>query len=146
VLLAQGGLEVVAEPSFQGLRSCLFRLAGTLRFCAHARAQGGLEVVAEVRRRWPNTRVRIVAVTADAFEDTREQCFAGGFDGWCARTCATLPSLAALEPPFWPRLLIPCGPTESNLHPPASSPGLQRLASLQLAATRRSRSPFCRHC
>lgn len=46
-------------------------------------AQGGMEVVAEVRKRWPGTRVRIVAVTADAFEDTREQCLAGGFDGWC---------------------------------------------------------------
>ena len=44
-----------------------------------------------MRRRWPGTRVRIVAVTADAFEDTREQCLAGGFDGWCA-ACPPSPS------------------------------------------------------
>lgn len=44
--------------------------------------QGGMEAIAEIRRRWPDSRVRTVAVTADAFQDTREQCLAAGFDGW----------------------------------------------------------------
>lgn len=47
--------------------------------------QGGMEVVAEVRKQWPRTRVRIIAVTADAFEDTREKCLASGFNGWLAK-------------------------------------------------------------
>ena len=32
-----------------------------------------MEVVTELRARWPASTVRIVAVTADAFEDTRDQ-------------------------------------------------------------------------
>jgi len=44
-----------------------------------------MEVVAEIRQHWPGTRVRIIAVTADAFEDTREKCLASGFDGWLAK-------------------------------------------------------------
>ena len=39
----------------------------------------------ELRARWPASRVRIVAVTADAFEDTRDQCLASGFDGWLTK-------------------------------------------------------------
>jgi CheY-like chemotaxis protein len=41
--------------------------------------------VAQVRARWPDAGVCIVAVTADAFEDTREACLAAGFDGWLAK-------------------------------------------------------------
>lgn len=44
-----------------------------------------MEVVLELRARWPASRVRIVAVTADAFEDTRDQCLASGFDGWLTK-------------------------------------------------------------
>ena len=32
-----------------------------------------------------SSRVRVVAVTADAFEDTRGACLAAGFDGWLAK-------------------------------------------------------------
>ena len=44
-----------------------------------------MEVVMELRARWPTSRVCIVAVTADAFEDTRDQCLASGFDGWLTK-------------------------------------------------------------
>ena len=47
--------------------------------------QGGMEVVRDVRQNWPQTAVRIIAVTADAFEDTREKCLTSGFDGWLAK-------------------------------------------------------------
>ena len=50
-----------------------------------ARVQGGMEVVRDVRQNWPDTSVRIIAVTADAFEDTRENCLRSGFDGWLAK-------------------------------------------------------------
>lgn len=59
-----------------------------------------MEVVGEVRRKWPGARVRIVAVTADAFEDTREQCLAGGFNGWCAFPPGRLP-VSAPGPHAW---------------------------------------------
>ena len=73
--------------TLNSVTSCL-TIAGTCHLSDHdkrACRQGGIEVVAEVRRNWPRTRVRIIAVTADAFEDTREKCLASGFSGWLAK-------------------------------------------------------------
>ena len=36
-------------------------------------------------RAWPKSAVKVVAVTADAFEDCLEDCLASGFDGWLAK-------------------------------------------------------------
>lgn len=36
----------------------------------------------EVRRQYPASRVCMVAVTADAYDDTRDTCLASGFDDW----------------------------------------------------------------
>ena len=47
--------------------------------------QGGLEAVRDIRRTWSRYRTKIIAVTADAFEDTRDKCIACGFDGWLAK-------------------------------------------------------------
>ena len=67
---------------------------GSFRWCRDALdllttllhvAQGGMEVVRDVRQNWPRAAVRIIAVTADAFEDTREKCLTSGFDGWLAK-------------------------------------------------------------
>lgn len=44
-----------------------------------------MELVTEVRQLWPKSKVRVVAVTADAFEDRRDQCLSSGFDGWLAK-------------------------------------------------------------
>ena len=44
-----------------------------------------MELVTEVRQLWPESRVQVVAVTADAFEDRRDQCLSSGFDGWLAK-------------------------------------------------------------
>lgn len=46
-----------------------------------------MEAVRDIRRAWPGTATKIIAVTADAFEDTRDTCIANGFDGWCAPFC-----------------------------------------------------------
>jgi len=51
----------------------------------HMPRLGGLEAVKRLRERWPASRVRVVAVTADAYEDTRAACLAAGFDGWLAK-------------------------------------------------------------
>ena len=47
--------------------------------------QGGMELVTEVRQLWPESQVQVVAVTADAFEDRRDQCLSSGFDAWLAK-------------------------------------------------------------
>ena len=45
-------------------------------------AQGGMEVALEVRRQYPTSPMCLVAVTADAFDDTRDTCLSSGFDDW----------------------------------------------------------------
>lgn len=47
--------------------------------------QGGMDAVRDIRRTWPRYHTKIIAVTADAFEDTRDNCIANGFDGWLAK-------------------------------------------------------------
>lgn len=44
-----------------------------------------MELVTEVRQLWPKSSVQVVAVTADAFEDRRDQCLSSGFDAWLAK-------------------------------------------------------------
>ncbi|GAX73158.1 hypothetical protein CEUSTIGMA_g611.t1 [Chlamydomonas eustigma] len=48
----------------------------------HMPVMGGMEAVRELGRRYPGRQARVVAVTADAFEGTREDCMTAGFDGW----------------------------------------------------------------
>ena len=36
----------------------------------------------EITRLYPRRCARVVAVTADAFEVTRDDCMTAGFDGW----------------------------------------------------------------
>ena len=36
-------------------------------------------------QRWLRRKCRVVAVTADAFEDTRDSCLSSGFDGWLTK-------------------------------------------------------------
>jgi len=43
--------------------------------------------VTDLQSLWPKSTVKVVAVTADAFEDRWEQCIAAGFDGWLAKPC-----------------------------------------------------------
>jgi hypothetical protein len=38
--------------------------------------QGGMEAVRDIRQTWPHQHTKIIAVTADAFEDTRDSCIA----------------------------------------------------------------------
>lgn len=47
--------------------------------------QGGIELIKEIRESWPGSTIKVVAVTADAFEDTRDTCLSAGFDGWLAK-------------------------------------------------------------
>jgi len=53
----------------------------------HMPRMGGLEAVAALRAAYPpaTCATRIVAVTADAFDHTRDACLAAGFDAWVAK-------------------------------------------------------------
>lgn len=44
-----------------------------------------MELVTEVRELWPHSNVKVVAVTADAFEDRRDQCLSQGFNAWLSK-------------------------------------------------------------
>ena len=52
----------------------------------HMPVMGGMDAVRHLRAQHPGGyRAHVVAVTADAFEDTRDHCLAAGFDGWLAK-------------------------------------------------------------
>ena len=53
----------------------------------HMPRLGGLAAVAALRAAYPRSScpTRIVAVTADAFDHTRDACLAAGFDAWVAK-------------------------------------------------------------
>lgn len=41
-----------------------------------------MAVMQELQRQWPHRQLRAVAVTADAYEVTRDSCISAGFNGW----------------------------------------------------------------
>ena len=48
-------------------------------------AQGGMELLTDLQSLWPNSAIKVVAVTADCFEDTWAECLKSGFHGWLAK-------------------------------------------------------------
>lgn len=58
-------------------------------------------MVTEIRQLWPESKVRVVAVTADAFEDRRNQCLASGFDGWLAKPFRVEDLVKIMEAVSW---------------------------------------------
>uniref|UniRef100_A0A7R9YX24 Response regulatory domain-containing protein n=1 Tax=Chlamydomonas euryale TaxID=1486919 RepID=A0A7R9YX24_9CHLO len=48
----------------------------------HMPVMGGMEALREFKTRYPCSTTKVVAVTADAFEVTRDECMSAGFDGW----------------------------------------------------------------
>jgi CheY-like chemotaxis protein len=51
----------------------------------HMPRMGGMECVRQLREQYPESRVPIVAVTADAIEDSRERCLSNGFTEWISK-------------------------------------------------------------
>jgi len=51
----------------------------------HMPRMGGMECVRQLRAQFPESRVPIVAVTADAVEDSREKCLNNGFTAWISK-------------------------------------------------------------
>ena len=51
----------------------------------HMPRMGGMECVRQLRSLYPESKVPIVAVTADAVEDSRERCLQIGFNSWISK-------------------------------------------------------------
>ena len=51
----------------------------------HMPRLGGMECVRKLRAQFPESRVPIVAVTADAVEESREKCLKNGFTAWISK-------------------------------------------------------------
>ena len=81
IVMANDGVEAVAAVERAGGLDAFFAILMDL----HMPRMGGMEAVADIKRKWPTSKTKIVAVTADAFEDTRDKCAAVGFDGWLAK-------------------------------------------------------------
>lgn len=81
VISATDGVEAVEAVAAAGGPAAFSAILMDL----HMPKKGGIEAVQDIRRAWPNQRTKIIAVTADAFEDTRDACIAQGFTGWLAK-------------------------------------------------------------
>jgi CheY-like chemotaxis protein len=46
---------------------------------------GGIDCAAAIAAEWPNHSTPIIAVTADAFEESRQRCMDSGFAGWLSK-------------------------------------------------------------
>ena len=51
----------------------------------HMPRMGGIECAAAIAAEWPHSRTPIIAVTADAFEESRQRCLDAGFAGWLSK-------------------------------------------------------------
>ena len=51
----------------------------------HMPRMGGLECAKAISAEWPQSRTPIIAVTADAFEESRQRCLSQGFAGWLSK-------------------------------------------------------------
>ena len=51
----------------------------------HMPRMGGMECTKQIRKLYPDSTVPIVAVTADAVEDSRERCLSNGFSSWISK-------------------------------------------------------------
>ena len=57
----------------------------------------GYEAVEKIRAEGPNQRVPIIAMTADAMQESRERCFAVGMDDFIIKPVKQLDLLHAVE-------------------------------------------------
>ena len=51
----------------------------------HMPRMGGIDCAAAIGSEWPHCTTPIIAVTADAFEESRQRCLDAGFAGWLAK-------------------------------------------------------------
>ena len=51
----------------------------------HMPRMGGIDCAAAIAAEWPANGTPIIAVTADAFEESRQRCLDAGFAGWLSK-------------------------------------------------------------
>lgn len=51
----------------------------------HMPRMGGIDCAAAITAEWPHSGTPIIAVTADAFEESRQRCMDAGFAGWLSK-------------------------------------------------------------
>lgn len=79
--VAKDGIEAIEAVAAAGGPAAYYGLLIDL----HMPRKGGIDAVKEIVKRWPDQKTKIIAVTADAFEDTRDICMENGFTGWLAK-------------------------------------------------------------
>ena len=82
VTIAKDGVEVIEKLALlpSGLDSFDIVLMDL-----HMPRMGGLECVKQLRSLYPQSKVPIVAVTADAVEESRDKCMKNGFNSWISK-------------------------------------------------------------
>ncbi len=78
---ARDGIEALAKVQEAGGPQSYFSILMDL----HMPNLDGVGCVKEINRMYPTHTTKIIAVTADAFEETRDMCIANGFGGWLAK-------------------------------------------------------------
>ena len=63
----------------------------------HMPRMGGIECASAIASEWPHCHTPIIAVTADAFEESRQRCLNGGFAGWLSKPFRVDGMLAVLK-------------------------------------------------
>ena len=82
VTVARDGIEVLEKVHDEERGPDAFDV---ILMDLHMPRMGGIEATTEMRRLYPDHSTPVVAVTADAFEDSREKCKAVGFSGLLAK-------------------------------------------------------------
>ena len=82
ITIAKDGVEVLEKLALlpSGLDSFDIVLMDL-----HMPRMGGLECVKQLRSLYPQSKVPIVAVTADAVEESRDKCLKNGFNSWISK-------------------------------------------------------------
>ncbi|HLX34595.1 MAG TPA: response regulator [Candidatus Limnocylindrales bacterium] len=88
----------------------------------------GLEATRQIRSRWPDRALRIVAMTANAMEGDRETCLAAGMDDYLSKPIRPEELALALD-------AVPVGAGVAEASPPTAAPALTVVPTLPPAAT-----------
>jgi CheY-like chemotaxis protein len=58
---------------------------------------GGMDCTAAIAAEWPQHGTPVIAVTADAFEESRQRCLDAGFAGWLSKPFRVDGMMAVLD-------------------------------------------------
>ncbi len=88
---------VVAEDGIQAIEALERQEFDLVLMDVQMPELDGLEATRRIRARWPDRRLRIVAMTANAMAGDREACLAAGMDDYIAKPIRPAELTAVLE-------------------------------------------------